>query len=60
MAQLQINKTGLLCQIFVTNISLNQLVLLETLQLAAGTTDLFSQGATTVNHGCSVCALGPS
>ena len=43
----------------LTNISLLLLVLLDTLQLAAGATELFSQGATAVVHGCSVCALGP-
>ena len=43
----------------VTNISLLLLVLLDALQLAAGATGLFSQGATAVVHGCSICALGP-
>ena len=43
----------------VTSISLYQLVLLDTLQLAAGATGLFSQGVTAVVHGCSVRALGP-
>ena len=37
---------------YVTNISL-------LLQLAAGATGLFSQGATAVVHGCSIHALGP-
>ena len=32
--------------------------LLDALQLAAGATGLFSQGATAVVHGCSVRALG--
>ena len=43
----------------VTSISLYQLVLLDALQLAAGATGLFSQGVTSVVHGCSVCALDP-
>ena len=43
----------------VTNISFMLLVLLDTLQLAAGATGLFSQGATAVVHGCSIHALGP-
>ena len=42
----------------VTSISLYQLVLLDALQIAAGATGLFSQGATAVVHGCSVHALG--
>ena len=46
-------------QICVTNISFYQLVLLDTLQLAAGATGLFCQGATVVVHGCSICVLGP-
>ena len=37
---------------------LNLLVLLDTLQLAAGATGLYSQGVTAVVHGCSICALG--
>ena len=41
-----------------TNISFNQLVLLNTLQLVTGVTGLFSQGATAVIHGCLVHALG--
>ena len=46
------------CIAIVTSISLYQLVLLDALQLATGTTGLFSQGATAVVHGCSVHALG--
>ena len=41
----------------VTNSSFNQLVLLDTLQLATGATGLFSQLVTAVVHGHSVCAL---
>ena len=47
------------CVVYVTNISLLLLVLLDTLQLATGTTGLWSQGATAVIHGCSIHALGP-
>ena len=43
----------------VTNISFNQLVLLDTLQLTAEATGFLSQGATVVVHGCSICALHP-
>ena len=43
----------------VTSIPLYQLVFLNTFQLAAGATGLFSQGVTAVVHGCSVHALGP-
>ena len=43
----------------VTNISFYQLVLLNTSQLVAGATGLFSQGMTAVVHGCSIRALGP-
>ena len=42
----------------VTNITFNQLVLLDTLQLVAGATGFLSQGVTAVVHVCSVCALG--
>ena len=37
---------------------LNSIVLLNALQLVTGATGLLSQGATAVNHGCSVRALG--
>ena len=37
---------------------LNSIVLLNALQLVTGATGLWSQGATAVNHGCSVHALG--
>ena len=47
------------CFFIVTNISFKQLVLFDTLQLAAGVRGLFSQGATAVVHGCSTHALGP-
>ena len=43
----------------VTNISFKLLVLLNTLQLVAGATGFYSQGATAVVHGCSIHALGP-
>ena len=43
----------------VTNISFNQLVLLDTLQLAAGATGLFSQEATAAIQGCSAHGLDP-
>ena len=43
----------------VTNISSIQFTLLDTLQLPTGVRGLLSQGVTAVNHGCSVCALGP-
>ena len=44
----------------VTNISLLLLVLLNALQLVTGATGFFSQGATAVVHGYSICALDPS
>ena len=42
----------------VTNISFIQSTLLDTLQSATATTCLFSQEATAVVHGYSVCVLG--
>ena len=47
----------LLC---VTNISLYQSILVNTLQKATGGTGLLSHEATAVNCGCSVHALDPS
>ena len=45
--------------LIVTNISFTWSTLLDTLQLATRATGLLSQGATAVNHGYSVHALGP-